>query len=183
MVDEANLSKEIEELEIVESTEENVVIKQFRFQQSGDEKYILPLYTNHYLENEYLFTHVIDRYEIIDKDKPLIEIATLIAEHVSEQVGGLEIEVEIDDIGEGVLCLDLTLIDPDTEEAYYKNNWSQAFAASGETTATLRKILPNFLQKDYKGPWIDLLRFEDTGDGIHQHEYYRYEDIDTYTLD
>ena len=171
---------------IVESNDKKKGVeskRKFRFQETNDKQYLLPLYGIQALDDEYILTSVIDTFSIINKDLPQIETAQIIANHVSKIMGGLKIDVKIETLENDILCLNLIFIDPETEEEYYENNWSQAFATSGMSHATLLKLLPNFLQKNYQGPWIDLIRFSDSGDGIKQHEYWRYEYDGLYILE
>lgn len=157
-------------------------ILRYEFNEGNENEYLLPLYGLSYVKKEVLMTVVVEDYTKIKKGASILETAKIIAEHVSEKMGGLKIAVEIEELEGGVKCLNIELIEHDNKEDFFEQNWSQSFAASGVATETLNIIIPNFLQKNYKGPWIDLIRFEENGDGITKHEYVRFTK-DSYTLE
>lgn len=152
-------------------------IIKYEFKADDEAKYILPLYGLNYVKDDFIITSVIEDYTIIKKETPLLEVAQIIAKHVSKKMKGLKLGVEIVELKGGAKCLNLELIEHDTYDDFMKQSWAQSFAASSAAIETLNIIVPNFLQKDYKGPWIDVIRFEDEGDGTTKHEYLRYERI------
>ncbi|PWJ43719.1 hypothetical protein [Sediminitomix flava] len=150
-------------------------IVSYEFVDKGNSEYILPLYGLNYVQGDFIITSVVDDFLRVKKGTPLIEIAKEIAEHVSKKMKGLKLGVEIEVLENGAKCLNIELIEPDNFDDFFKHSWAQSFTASGVAMETLNIIVPNFLQKNYRGPWIDLIRFEDEGDGITKHEYVRYQ--------
>lgn len=154
--------------------EEKDVIVRYEFEESKNDHFLLPLYENNSTKGDFRMTNVVDEFVKIEKGTPMIKVAKIIAAHVSKKMGGLRLGVDIEDIGDGVLCLNLELIEPKTADEFFEHSWAQSFSASGGANQVLCIIVSNFLQKNYKGPWIDLIRFEDEGDSITKHEYVRY---------
>ncbi|WP_196894363.1 hypothetical protein [Aureivirga marina] len=150
-------------------------IVHYEFEEGNEQEFLLPLYGVNYVKGEFILTNVVEDFVKIKKGTPISEVAKKIAAHVSKKMKGLKLSAEVEELEGGVKCLNIKLIEPDDFDQFMDHSWAQSFSASGVAKQTLAIIVPNFLQKDYKGPWIDVIRFEDEGDGITKHEYKRYE--------
>lgn len=124
---------------------------------------IIPIYT----ANIDTFKREIDVYTSIPKDKTLEEKLDFVAEALSRQhFSGLPIEVEkIEDIdGKTIAIVNLKELPENqgiTDMSKYKRpNWAvECFQGSSGGTITSTALIETFLQKEYKGEWIDGVKF------------------------
>lgn len=103
---------------------------------------------------------VIDTVLLLEKSYSIQEKVELVAKTVSKRFfRGLRINLElVKDDKEGD-CLNINLIENEDGSPYTHPSWHQYFQGSTGGAQTEQTLISNFLQKHYKGNWVDRIVF------------------------
>lgn len=124
---------------------------------------IIPIYT----ANIDTYKREVDVYTLLPRDKTLEEKLDYVADTLSKQhFSGLPIEiVKIEDVdGKSVAIVNLEELPENqgiTDTSKYKGeSWAIGhFQGSSGGTTTSTTLIETFLQKEYKGEWVDGVKF------------------------
>jgi len=130
------------------------------------------------------YVEIIDTILLVKHDYPIRKKAELLAQFISGRYfAGLSVDIlSIDTIGEES-CLNINLIENKNFDPAKIPSWHQYFQGTTGGSWTSNVLISNFLQKQYKGDWIDRIRFyyqgEEIGEWDHvwvgEHERYDFE--------
>lgn len=129
----------------------------------------LPIYSYEEIKkNDKLkYVTIIDTIILVKHDYSIIEKAELLAQFISSRYfDNLKINIlSIDTIGKES-CLNIYLIENKKFDPTKIPSWYQYFQGTTGGSWTSNILISNFLQEQYKGDWIDEIRFYYQGEEI-----------------
>jgi hypothetical protein len=134
----------------------------------------LPLYSLKELEKNgrVMYVTITDTIILVQQESSIREKAEILAQFVSGRYfNNLKISILSIDTIEGETCLNIDLIENKKFDPSKTPSWYQYFQGTTGGSRTSNILISNFLQSQYKGEWIDEIRFYYQGGEIEEWDH------------